>query len=49
MSDFNAQPLDSAIKNFIKVNGLINLIKGNACVKGQSSYCELISKVYSQA
>ena len=34
MGDFNAQPLDSAMKDFIKVNGLINLIKGNACFKG---------------
>ena len=30
MDDFNAQRLDSAMKDFIKVNGLINLVKGNA-------------------
>ena len=29
MGDFNAQRLDSAMKDFIKVNGLINLIKEN--------------------
>ena len=34
IGDFNAQPLDSAMKDFIKVNGLINLIKGNTCFKG---------------
>ena len=30
----NAQTFDSAIKDFIKVNGLIILIKGNNCFKG---------------
>ena len=25
--DFNAQPLDSAMKDFVRVNGLINVIK----------------------
>ena len=35
------QPLDRAMKNFIKVNGLINLIKGNACFKGQGSCIDL--------
>ena len=42
MSDFNAQRLDSAMKDFIKVNGLINLIKGNTCFKGQGSCINLI-------
>ena len=42
MGDFNAQPLDSAMKDFIKVNGLINLIKGNTCFKGQGSCIDLI-------
>ena len=37
MGDYNAQPLDSAMKDFNKVNGLINLIKGNTCFKGQGS------------
>ena len=33
MVHFNVQPLDSAIKDFIKVNGLINLIKGQgSCI-----------------
>ena len=31
MNDLNAHPLDSAMKHFIKVNGLINLIKRNVC------------------
>ena len=31
--DFNAQPLDSAMKDFINVNGLINIIKENTCFK----------------
>ena len=35
MCDFNAHRLDNAMKDFIKVNGLINLIKGNTCLKGQ--------------
>ena len=33
MGAFNAQPPDSVMKNFIKVNGLINSIKGNTCFK----------------
>ena len=35
------QPLDRAMKNFIKVNGLINLINGNTCFKGQCSCIDL--------
>ena len=42
MGDFNAQPLDSSMKDFIKVNGLIYLIKENACFKGQDSCIDLI-------
>ena len=30
------------MKNFIKVNGLINLIKENTCFKGQDSCSDLI-------
>ena len=30
------------MKDFIKVNGLINLIKGNTCFKGQGSCIDLI-------
>ena len=42
MGEFNAQSLDSVMKDFIKVNGLINLIKGNTCFKGQGSCIDLI-------
>ena len=42
MGDFNAQPLDSSMKDFIKENGLIYLIKGNACFKGQDPCIDLI-------
>ena len=42
MCDFNAHLLDSAMKDFIKVNGLINLIKGNTCLKGQDSCIDVI-------
>ena len=42
MGDFNAQPHDSVMKNFIKVNGIINLIKGNTCFKRQGSCIDLI-------
>ena len=31
MNDLNAHPLDSAMKHFIKANGLIKLIKRNVC------------------
>ena len=40
--DFNTQPLDSAMSYFIKVNGLINLVKRSTCLKGQSSYIDVI-------
>ena len=42
MGDFNAQPLDSAMKDFIKVNGLMNLFKGNTCFKGHDSHIDVI-------
>ena len=42
MRKFNAQPLDSAMKDFIKANGLLNLIKGNTCFKVQGSSTDLI-------
>ena len=42
MGDFNAQPLDSAMKDFIKVNGLMNLFKGNTCFKGHDSCIDVI-------
>ena len=42
MGAFNAQPPDSVMKNFIKVNGLINSIKGNTCFKWQGSCIDLI-------
>ena len=42
MGDFNAQPLDSTMKDFTKVNGSMNLIKENTCFKGQGSCTDLI-------
>ena len=48
MGDFNAPPLDSVIKDFIKVIGLIKLIKENTCFKGQGSRIDLILKAHSQ-
>ena len=42
MGDFNAQPHGSAIKDFITVNGLISLIKGNTYFKGQGFCIGLI-------
>ena len=41
MGDFSAKPLDSVMKDFIKVNDLVNLMKGNTCFKGHGSYIEL--------
>ena len=40
MGDFNAQPLDSAMRDFL-IN-LINLFKGNTCFKGHGSCIDLI-------
>ena len=42
IGDVNAQPPDIVMKDFIKVNGLINLIKGNTCFKGQGSCIDLV-------
>ena len=42
MGDFNAQPLDTVMKNFIRVNDLISIIEENTCFKGQSSCIDLI-------
>ena len=42
MGDFNAQHLDSVMKNFFRVNGLMNLITRNACFNGHSSCIDLI-------
>ena len=49
MGDFNAHSYDSAMKDFIKVNGLIKLIKGNTYFKGQGYYIDLIltNKMFS--
>ena len=41
-SFFYAQALHSAMKNYIKVNGLTNLINKNNCFKGQGSCSDLI-------
>ena len=42
MGDFNVQSFDSTMKDFIKVNGLVNLNKGNTCFKGQGFCIDLI-------
>ena len=42
MVDFNAWYLDSTMKDFFKVIGLINLIKGNICFKGKGSDIDLL-------
>ena len=42
MDDFNIQPLDSAMKNVIKVNVLFRLIKEKVFFKGQGSCIDLI-------
>ena len=42
MVDFNAWYLDSTMKDFFKVIGLINLIKGNTCFKGKGSDIDLL-------
>ena len=41
MGDFNAHSYDSVMKDFIKVNGLIKLVKGNTYFKGQGSCIDL--------
>ena len=42
MGDFNSQPTDSSMKDFMEANGFINLIKSNTCFKGKSSCIDLI-------
>ena len=42
MGDFNTQLLVSVMKDFIQFNGILNLIKGNTCFKGQGSRIDLI-------
>ena len=42
MGNFNAQPLFSAMKDIIKVNGIIKLINVNTCFKGQGSCIDII-------
>ena len=42
MGNFNAQPLLSAMKDIIKVNGIIKLINVNTCFKGQGSCNDII-------
>ena len=42
MGDFNSQPSDSILKNFMDANGFINLIKSNTSFKGKVSCIDLI-------
>ena len=42
MGDFNSQPTDSIMKDFMDANGFINLIKSNTCFKGKGSCIDLI-------
>ena len=42
MGDFNSQPTDSIMKDFMDANGVINLIKSNTCFKGKGSCIDLI-------
>ena len=42
MGDFNSQPTDSIMKDFMYANGFINLIKSNTCFKGKGSCIDLI-------
>ena len=49
MGDFNSQPTDSIMKDFMDANGFINLIKSNTCFKGKGSCIDLIltNTIYS--
>ena len=40
--DFNSQPTDSIMKDFMEANGFVNLIKSNTCFKGKGSCIDLI-------
>ena len=42
MDDFNSQPTDNIMKDFMDANGFINLIKSNTCFKGKGSCIDLI-------
>ena len=42
MGDFNSQPTDSIVKDFMDANGFINLIKSNTCFNGKGSCIDLI-------
>ena len=37
MGNTNAQPVNTAIRDFIKINYFITLVRGNTCFKGQNS------------
>ena len=42
MRNFNSQPTDSIMKDFMDANGFINLIKSTTCFKGKGSCIDLI-------
>ena len=42
MGDFNSQPTDSIMKDFMEANGFWNLIKSDTCFKGKGSCIDLI-------
>ena len=42
IGDFNSQPTDSIMKDFMEANGFVNLIKSNTCFKGKGSCIDLI-------
>ena len=42
MDDFSSQSTNSIMKDFMKANGLVNLIKSNTCLKGKGSCIDLI-------
>ena len=37
MGNTNTQPVNTAMRDFIKINYLITLVRGNSCFKGQNS------------
>ena len=42
MGDFNSQPTDIIMKDFMETNGFLSLIKSDACFKGKGSCIDLI-------
>ena len=42
IGDFNIQPFDKTVKEFIKLNGFISLIKEHTCFQGKGSCIDLI-------